>query len=182
MERLFVHRIDGEDRICYVNEEWLAFALENDTPEITRASVMKKPIWDFIEDAETRAIFNELISRVRQTMSAVSVPFRCDSPDRVRQMSMELVPLLDEEVQFNCRMVREEAREPVGMLDPGAARSDELVKICSWCKRIETDAGRWVEIDRAIDEMGLFGETRPPRTTGGICPDCKHKVFGRRGL
>ncbi len=180
MERLFVHRVDSEDRVVYVNDEWLAFAAENDTPEITRKAVLNRPIWDFIEDQETRSVFADLFDRVRKSMSAVSVPFRCDSPDRIRKMSMEIVPLLEGELQFNCRMLHEEARAPIALLDPKAERSDGMIKICSWCKRVEVGEGRWMELERAIADMDLFGEKRPPQTTGSICDACRVTVFGKR--
>ena len=39
-ERVFVIRIDHDDRIIFVNEHWLAFARENGTEELLEKSLL----------------------------------------------------------------------------------------------------------------------------------------------
>lgn len=179
MNRIFVHRIDRENRIIYVNGDWLEFAVENRTPALTREAVMNRPLLDFIEDKETRDVFKELFVKVRGDLTPVTVPFRCDSPDCIRVMEMEVIPLIDGEIQFNCRMVRQEERAPIPLLDPSAERGDGLLTICSWCKKIKVQKKGWLELEDAIRALDLFGEERPPRLTGGICPECNRAVFGK---
>jgi hypothetical protein len=47
--------------------------------------------------------------------------------------------------------------------------------MCGWCKRVYADA-KWVEIEEAIERLDLFGISKPPDTTHGICPSCKESV------
>jgi hypothetical protein len=49
-------------------------------------------------------------------------------------------------------------------------RSDELIKMCSWCARIE--AGDWVEIEEGCRRLGLLEEPRLPQITHTVCAGC----------
>ncbi len=180
MNKIYVHRIDGEDKIIHVNDDWLAFAVENDTPGLTREAVLNKPLFDFIEGRETRYVFRELFAKVRRELAPVTIPFRCDSTDCIRVMEMDVLPLMDEQIQFNCRLIRQEAREPIALLDPEAERSGQLLVVCSWCKKVLVPDKGWLEMEDAVRELDFFGEKKPPRITHEICQPCNARVFGHR--
>jgi hypothetical protein len=87
-------------------------------------------------------------------------------------MEMEIFPLNHELIGFRSCILKEEPREPVALLDPVAVRSDELVKICSWCKRVQLDHSEWVEVEEAVARLGLFHANQLPGLTHGMCPSC----------
>ncbi len=169
--RAYLYRIDREDRITHVNSAWLSFAEENWNIDLGRG-VLQRPIWDFIADTETRHIFRAMLAKVRESRRTISVPFRCDSPHIRRFMEMEIVPLPDNNVQFNCSLLRTERRPYMGLLDPASDRSDEYLTMCSWCKRIRLGADEWVEVEEAVKRLDLFESEGLPQLTHGLCNGC----------
>lgn len=179
--RLCTHCIDLDDRIVFVDQRWLLFALENGTPELNEQAVLGRELWDFIYDKETRHIYRLLIKAVRRDREIITVPFRCDGPDRIRVMEMDIIPLLDGVVRFDSRLLSETARPSVRLLDPSEERSDEYLTICSWCKRVRLPDNGWVEAQEAVARLGLFAATPLPNLTHGVCPACNERVFRKKG-
>lgn len=169
---VFVYQIDGNDKIVFIDEAWLLFARQNDAPILTREYVVGQELWKFIGDATTVEIYKRLLNRVRSAQSSVTVPFRCDSSTRCRYMEMEMVSLGNGVVQFNSRILTLEERAEVELLDNRIDRSAEVVNMCSWCKKIKTAPGRWVEVEEATRELNLFRAIFPPMISHGICPEC----------
>jgi hypothetical protein len=173
-ERSFTYRIDDADRLTFVASEWLDFARENEATSLSSEAITGQSLFSFIGDPETRHLYRIIIDRVRQSRSGAVLPFRCDGPGVRRFMELHITPLPKGAVEFEGRLIREETREVVPLLDPSVARSDEVVVACSWCKRIDVD-GIWMEVEDAVRRMGLFNRSSLPRISHGICNDCaKH--------
>ena len=102
--RVFVYCIDRNDLISSVNRAWLAFARENQAPELSAEGVLHKSLWDFIAYAEVRYLYGMLLNKVRATKLPVCVPFRCDSPARRRFMKLEIIPLKQKRIKFSSRI------------------------------------------------------------------------------
>jgi hypothetical protein len=49
------------------------------------------------------------------------------------------------------------------MLDPETARSNEIVRICSMCKKIAISQREWVEIEERVAKLRLFEEDAMPQ-------------------
>ena len=109
--------IDADDVLVSVDEEWLAFAKENAAPELTRGRVIGRPLWDFVEGERTRELYRELYERVRSRLTRLSVPFRCDAPDRYRFMRLELEPAAAGAIGCTGVLVREQTRVYLPILD-----------------------------------------------------------------
>ena len=88
--RSFIWSIDDADKIVHVNDDWLAFAQENLSPNLMAALVLDQSIWRFIQGQETIYLYKQIFGRVRAGKSPVKFPFRCDSPDCRRFMEMKL--------------------------------------------------------------------------------------------
>jgi hypothetical protein len=174
--RRFIWIIDHADKIIHVNDDWLAFAQENIAPQLTAPAVLDQPIWRFIQGQETNYLYQQIFSRVRAGVSPVKFPFRCDSPDCRRFMEMKLSLLPGGAVKFISHLVREEWRDPVDLLDASRDRSEELLKVCSWCKRIDIPGQGWGEIEAAIGALDLFDHFSMPRMTHTICDTCHEAV------
>jgi hypothetical protein len=174
-----IHRVDAGDVLVFVDETWLRFAAENAAPALTADAVHGRQLWGFVADAETVDLYKLLFARVRQRRVSLRVPFRCDSPEARRFMEMEIAPWGEAGVECRNLLLRVEPRSAVSLLEPAQPRSEELVVICSWCKRVQVgDVFR--EIEEACRELALLAATPAPRLSHGICPECRERV--RSGL
>jgi hypothetical protein len=169
-DRTFIYHINAANQIIYLNREWIAFAEENHAPELTPEHVLGQELDRFIIGAETKQLYGMVYERVRKTRREVHIPFRCDSPHQKRFFTLRIASLLESALEFTIKVVKME-RQSVPFLDNSIEHSSAFVVICSWCKRIQINDGRWVEIENAIQEQKLFGP-RPPNLTHGVCPDC----------
>jgi hypothetical protein len=91
-------------------------------------------------------------------------------------MELAIAPLSDRELSISSQLIREEPREHSALLDTGPGRSDEFVKICSWCKRVLLPPSDWCEVEVAVRRLGLFDSNALPNLTHGVCPDCEVKI------
>jgi hypothetical protein len=175
-QRSFIHRIDRDGRICFVNAEWLAFAAENDWP-LTSAEELGSELMASISDPRTRHVYGMLIERVRTSGAPVHFHYRCDAPDcrRLLEMHMHYHPDLDQ-VEFRSTAISIERCEPFAVLDISRTpRSNETISVCSWCKAVQT-AQAWIELEQAVMRLGLFAAKTLPRISHGICPDCSGRL------
>jgi hypothetical protein len=170
------YSIDSADTITSVNSAWLRFAQENDTPELTADFVIGKPLWDFIAGGEVRHLYQLVLERVRANDTPVILPFRCDSPGIRRHMRLVISPLHEGNVQLDAVLVSEERRPSLALLDPQAPRSDQVLTLCSWCKRARVARSEWVEPEDAIVRLDLFGPPSLPQLSHGICDQCVNTV------
>lgn len=168
---MFVHRIDGQDRIRFANEHWYAFARENGADGLHAGTVEGRSLWEFIDHAETRMIFEMLVQRVRGG-GRITLSFRCDSPRQRRFMGLELAALPEQGVEFRSRILRVEDREWMGLFDAGTKRSGELLRVCSWCKKVDVRTHGWLEVEQAVRALRLFEAPLLPAITHGICESC----------
>ncbi|MBE0576622.1 MAG: hypothetical protein IH613_12095 [Desulfuromonadales bacterium] len=168
------YQIDAQDRIDYVGGDWVAFARANQAAaSCFPDQVIGRPLWDFIDGMETRHLYHVVLKKVRSLQLAVKLPFRCDAPDRRRFLELLITPVSPDRLQFMSTLLREELRDPLAILLVDAQRSEELIKMCSMCKRIETPLDTcWSEVEEALAALAVFNADRVPQITHGICPDC----------
>jgi hypothetical protein len=165
-----VYRINDDDVIVFVNDQFRDFAVRNEAAPLEHC--VGKPLWSFIADWDTKAIYRLLVDRVRDGKLGPRFPFRCDSPALRRFMEMEIT-LLGDLIEFRCRLDRAESRDPVAPRQvDNEFRLEELVRMCSWCKRIQHPSSRWLDIDDAVTDLSLLATDEPPAITHGICGAC----------
>jgi hypothetical protein len=173
--RQFIYRVDAQDRITFVDANWLAFATENGLPTLTADAVTGKVLWDFISDPTSRQFYKIFAGKARETGDIIAVPFRCDGPAQRRFMKMFIVPQPDGGLEFRSVLEREEARSQVTLFDANVPRNGNFISVCSWCRR--TKVSDWMEAEEAVRELQLFNRTRLPQISHGICPDCKKALL-----
>lgn len=171
------YTIDPSAVIVTIEGEWDAFATANGAPALTREAILGRSLWDFIHDMETRYVHRELIDRAQRTGQSLSVPFRCDAPDRRRCLRMDITPRADGGIEYRSREERVEARAPIALLDPASAHDPALLRMCSWCKRIHVEYDFWLEVEDAVAELDVFGADITPGVTHTICEDCRHLLL-----
>lgn len=174
--REFVHRIDSNGRVRFVNHAWLTFAAENSW-STSASEVLGSPLMEHISDLETRHIYHLLIERVREDARQVCFSYRCDSPDYRRFMEMRIHHDRDlDQVEFRSRVLHAERRDPVTLLDSSLAeRSDDILTVCSWCRAVQVDH-TWIEVEQAVERLRLFATQALPQISHGICPSCNERV------
>jgi len=178
---LFEYVIDAEDVIVQVNESWKRFAHENDGGGLGD-EVVGTWLWQHLAGLEVKHLFRVLLDRVREGQKVVRVPFRCDSPELKRHMMLEVTPQVDSGIRFNSWVVSQEHRPSVQLLEAGRETDpDRHLRMCAWCKRIDSGVDDWRELEMALSEMGLFHIEPLPRITHGVCRDCRSLVLRELG-
>ena len=172
----FHYEIDARDCITFVDSAWISFAERNDAPELTRQSIIGESIWSFIADWEVRHLYDLVFDAARSCNRTIVIPFRCDSPTIRRFMTLTIASVQDGNLALVGSLIREEPRPRVALLGANAPDLETLLLICSWCKRIQSRDNSWVEVEQAIQELGLFQSDRLPGLSHGICPDCVCKI------
>lgn len=163
--------LDARDVITAVDEAWLQFARANEAPELTRPSVVGRPLRAFVAGAEVVELIGHLTAAARGRGTSIAVPFRCDSPDERRFMTMTLQAEPGGAVHIAYRLDRTERRAGVALFDVHAPRSLELVLACSWCRRVRLGQD-WRDVERAIADGELSRSDRLPKIAQGLCDDC----------
>ena len=100
------YHINKEQRIVFLNDDWNKFAIKNKGGHLTSDTVLNKSIFMFISDESCRHLYQMLIDRCRKQQEALKLSFRCDSPERRRFMSMEVIPLENESTGFKSCVVK----------------------------------------------------------------------------
>jgi len=168
-----VYCIDDRDVVLGVSGGWGSFARANGwgrggCPE----NVVGRVLWDFIQGAETRHLYAELFREVRSGKTCGPIPFRCDSPGERRFLELVMSPLTDRRIEITSTIVRAEPRDNVGLLDIEVPRSNDLVRMCSMCKRIDVARDNWVGTEEGVVKLRLFEANQMPGLTHGVCPSC----------
>ena len=172
MSAATVYQVDCRDSIVWVDPTWGEFAKRNGAPQLLAEQVVGRRLPDFVAGDEVRQLWSLVLQRVRDEERSVTLPFRCDSPDRRRFMELDLTPLADGRVELTARLLREEARDRVALLDACVPRSADTLPICSQCKRIQGSEDEWVEVEEGIKQLDLFGAGLLPRLTHVLCDPC----------
>jgi hypothetical protein len=171
--QIIQYMIDANDCITYVGDAWWLFAEDNGAgPDCFPPHLLGRPLWDFIAGEETRQLYRILLARVRAQKKPVQVPIRCDSPERRREIAITLKPVGDGHVEFHSRTLREEMRAPLELLRRDARRSERIVRICSFCKKIAAAPDEWIDTDLAIERLALFVDADLPKLSHAVCPAC----------
>ena len=179
--RLYVHSIDASDHIVWVSPDWLAFAHENGA-RLTTLGAAGTSLWMHISGTEVRHLYGILLQQVRHTGRNVHFPFRCDTPTMQRDMQMVIVPKSDGYVEFQSHVLHCRPVPYVVLLDAPVLRSDRLLRMCSWCRRVALTQEEWVEPQVAVARLDLFGVAPIPQITHSVCPSCDHDIRTAVGL
>lgn len=174
-----IFHLNDKDEIVFVNDAWDAFASANDGRAIRSDRILGRSLWHSIADADTRQFFQDILDRVRAGQT-VRFAYRCDSPDCRRQMDMQVMPDQSGLVVFRSRTMSETRRAPEPLLGAHVDRSEEVVRVCGWCKRVRIH-GDWLEIEEAAARAPQLRGNLVPGISHGICDDCQQQLMQVRG-
>jgi hypothetical protein len=176
--------LNDRDEIVFVNEAWDAFAATNSAEHLIAAQVLGRPLWGFITDGTTQALYREVLARVRSGYP-VQFNIRCDSPGRRRLLEINVAGGPGDVAEFRVRTIMVEERPLQVLLDSDRPHSEPLLPVCGWCKKVDI-GGHWAEVEEAVSLLGLFERSLLPGVTHGICEDCCSRLVatvsnGQRG-
>lgn len=164
------YHLDSDDRISFLGGSWAEFARSNGAPDLVDEP-LGRSIWDYVDGAAPALLWSELFRRARLTHTVLTVPFRCDSPQERRYLTLAVRKLGGGTLELVTRTQRVETRAvPVAWLESTAKPGNWAISSCSWCRKFEVD-GEWLEVEEAVVRLGAFDEA-VPAVTHGICPAC----------
>ncbi len=175
------YELDAYDHITAVDKDWDVFATVNGAPHLSGGAVVGDSIWTHITGKESQYIHQELFAKARQTQQTVSVPFRCDAPHERRFLCMDITPGPHDHLVIRINIIKLDPRPAVALLSQERPALDEYLKVCSWCKSVQLPDGNWVEVEQAVELLGLF-DGPLPRISHGICQGCLHRFSEELGL
>ena len=101
---------------------WNAFAIQNGAPEIEAEAVLNRNLFDFIEGTQVQGQFRQVMERIALDPNwAWVLPFRCDRPDRKRNICQSLKPIFSGNMCtgfiFQSVETHSQQRPPIGLYD-----------------------------------------------------------------
>jgi len=188
------YAVDRTGTILAVSREsWSDFARENEGDAIAVPNaVIGQNLLASIAGEEVRQSYRDYMETLSEAGGSERGAFgyRCDAPERMRQMRMAISPLVFDGVMHGFlfhSVVWEEAVRPAialydfsGLLERMERESGQPhLSMCSYCQRVRhpagTEAGEWVEATeyyrRGGDEQVVISH--------GICPDCRDRMRAR---
>lgn len=173
-----IYKVDNENCIYYFNSAWEKFARENECGyKCEHSYVHGKNFLEFIEDEETKMLYEYIIENVRHCKKQVHFPYRCDSPHERRYLEIVITPLENDGIEFKSCILKKEKRQEARLLNPNRATSEEFLTVCSMCKRIKIDKNTWLEVEDAVNVLHLFNTTKLPKLSHGLCPYCYNSMM-----
>ncbi len=151
----------GKDRtIRYVNRAEMGYA---------PADVIGEPAAVFVQ-ADFRDAFRELLDTAFASgePAEFEIPVT-DAEEERRWYEGVLRPLREGEAVVGVVVVTRDVTDR-HRIEEEARNLRSLVPVCSWCKKVRSDAGFWEELEAYIERLGA------DRVTHGICPECERKV------
>jgi hypothetical protein len=177
MDRL-EYSVDQDGILTSVSVGWDAFARANGGRDrVLAAEVLGQPLLHFITGETLKHLWANVMDRVASSGRSVRLPYRCDAPGLVRRMEVLIEPLAEGGLRLVSTVLDTEEQPYARVLD-GAVTThdrDNMLWICSWCKRLRVE-DRWIEVEQAAREFGLFEASEIPMITHGLCPGCEHEI------
>ena len=174
-----IYHIDHDDRIVACNAAWESFADTNGWHS-PKPAVVGRRLWDFVAGREVVTLWKELFTVARNRQVTYEIPFRCDSPDWRREMSLMVIPQEKDQIECRATTLRLLPHPVVTATDAAGSQTiaEALIRICSWCKKLVINE-QWTELPDGINRLRVFELSRAPALTHGVCPTCRQDMLAR---
>lgn len=168
---VFIYIVDKNNEIISVSKNWNSFASNNEGSSCTLEMVEGKSIFDFIKDKETASLYQVLMDSVRSNERDITIPINCDAPNLKRLINIDMKYMSDDSIVFISKVIQLEERDPCEILNCKIDRSDKVLRICSFCKKVNIN-DKWIITELAVKELKLFEDEKMPNLTHGLCTQC----------
>jgi len=169
--------LDARDRIASVNSAWVDATGCDSLRDRCLDSAIDRPLWEFIQGAQVRQLWEILFERVRAVGAPIFIPMRADTPSQRRVWDIEVHPLPERGLQLVAHCVWTESRPALALLDPAFPRSDQSLPYCAWCNRIQIRIGVWEEVEDAQLTLHLDASESLPFLRRMACNSCKQSLL-----
>ena len=169
-------RVNGDDDIIFINDEWSGTIPLNNSCTILNDKVLYKNLWEFFVDINVEYIYRKMMSRVRHGHE-VRFNFRCDYADSIQLFEMSISSQERGEVLFEVCVIEKDFHPSQDNFKDSATSAEEMLIVCSWCNRINVEKDRWQETEIAVNTLKLFEFPNLPQISHGMCSDCHEKYF-----
>lgn len=168
--------IDEGDRIVDVDDAWVAFAERNGGIGLTREAVIGQSVHAYIAGWATSDLYARLFQALRRSAVPAKLTFRCDSPDRIRRMQLEMASGAGGIIRIKSRLLAGADRPHIPLLDPKTRHDGKWQIICSICLRIKAADGTWREIEDALPLPHDDPTPGLPQLSHDVCPQCETEM------
>lgn len=167
-----VYWLDANLSIEAVAGPWDRFARENEGEVNCAARVLGRSLHDFIKGDEVRMWLETLLQLALATGQPVERPYRCDSPELQRFMTMRIVPEDAGKMRVEHRLVAMKKRQRPVYFTFAPTESMEAARLrCAVCGRIDQE-GVWIEPDTA-DDVIQDRQQKTLKVVYTVCPLCR---------
>ncbi|MCG8014829.1 MAG: hypothetical protein JAY97_01345 [Candidatus Thiodiazotropha sp. 'RUGA'] len=171
-----IYELDADNQICHIGGDWDQFLQANidqhqDYVNLRKRQVLGNKLESYVHDANTKMLLQTVFDYVRQTQKIKALPYRCDSADQKRFMSMQIEPLADAGLRVSHTQLSSEPLDPPVEIHPANDGNAETVWRCSICNRIESEQV-WLE----PDEAAQFWCRHSFHVSYTVCPVCMNTI------
>jgi hypothetical protein len=172
----FSYRIDSDNRLVAMSDNWDGFAHANDGANCSRASLLGRSLLDFVGDSTVQYIYTLLIQRARAGRPA-RFEYRCDAPGFRREFEMQITAVSPAEVEFISTLQREQARPAIDLFRPPVPGAHRFLRMCSWCHAVTLGTNDWRPLEAAASEPEIMEAGKHTGVTHGICAPCAEAML-----
>ena len=170
------YTINSDDQIIATSGNWDHFAVSNGASELVGDRIRGGSFWNHIYGSTLLIVYRELLRCVRSGKH-LQFDFRCDSAHERRFMHLSMCGFADGSVRFETHSLRIEQRDELTFDLISNESRDEMIVMCSWCKKVCTGQNSWDELESAIEKLRILERSVPPGITHGLCWSCYKKAM-----
>ena len=169
-----VLELDDPLTIRAVDHEWELRADSFGADTCLGASIIGTPLLRHIAGGTTRQFYEQLFAWVAKHGRPIRLPYRCDAPDRRRQMELQITRLPD---GFQCVHTTLSVTPTYGSHTRYAFGGDESIALTPWCSSCMRLLwqGQWRDVEAAVHAGLRVGSLAFP-VYCTICPECSQQV------
>lgn len=162
-----IYFIDDNLRIINVGGEWDEFAINNEGDDIVFSKIEGKSLLNYIKGDPTKMWIQTIIQLVKLKEEPIERPYRCDSPEIKRYMSMNISAESKYVLKFEHKILKVEPKTQTTLIKHFDNKSiTNIYKRCSICGKI-LFSGKWKEPD--ADQSINISKFKVIYT---VCGDC----------
>lgn len=169
----FAYEVDDYNTICrsgYSNSGYLTGSKEKNKTDVSFESLFA--------DTKTLSVFTNLLENARQSMDAVSFPYRCDTDSACHYYQLTVSISTARHVLFFNKLLGSDPRPngPIWKRKPGTG--PEAHQMCSICNQILFEE-RWLYFQELV-EGGIWTEASGAMTCSTtVCNACERGITQR---
>lgn len=172
-EECITYRIDADNYVESINGPWSDFAEENCAAELSATEQLSgRSIWSFIRGTEIKTLYQQIFDEVRMKQTEFRMPFRCDSPNFQRNMSLTVSYAGENKLDVSSNLDQERSQLYVPLLEHNAALTKGYIDCCSVCRRFSDGNDVWLSAAELARDTNILAAARLPSIRERVCGDC----------